>query len=364
MVEVRSASRAADAAPQPEDRRGRRSPTSPGRRRRSGSTRPGSPSGCDRGHAAAAARQARPRAAFASRGHEIARRRDGAAAGIHTTGIVPVHPATERLRAAADSRVGLAGAAARAPTRSSRCRPSCARAAALAGVGRRARPRPTSRSDRARPRRRAQRLAFEELFLHQAALAARRGRRRVEPAGDRASAPPGELVGRWLESLPFELDRRPAARRSTRSTPTSTRGEPMQRLLMGEVGSGKTVVALYAMLRALEAGYQAALMAPTETLAEQHAATLDRAARRRGDPVRAADRRDARPRAGARRWSGSPPGELGAGRRHPRPDRARRRVRPPRASASSTSSTASASRQRRRSTRRGPEGSARRTSST
>ena len=50
----------------------------------------------------------------------------------------------------------------------------------------------------------------------------------------------------------------------------------MQRLLMGEVGLGKTVVALYAMLRALEAGHQAALMAPTETLAEQHAATLDR----------------------------------------------------------------------------------------
>ncbi|HEY0390240.1 MAG TPA: ATP-dependent DNA helicase RecG, partial [Solirubrobacterales bacterium] len=51
-------------------------------------------------------------------------------------------------------------------------------------------------------------------------------------------------------------------------------GEPMQRLLMGEVGSGKTVVALYSMLRALEAGFQAVLMAPTETLAEQHAVTL------------------------------------------------------------------------------------------
>ena len=50
----------------------------------------------------------------------------------------------------------------------------------------------------------------------------------------------------------------------------------MQRLLMGEVGSGKTVLALFAMLRAVEAGCQAALMAPTETLAEQHAATLDR----------------------------------------------------------------------------------------
>jgi ATP-dependent DNA helicase RecG len=53
-------------------------------------------------------------------------------------------------------------------------------------------------------------------------------------------------------------------------------GRPMQRLLMGEVGSGKTMCALYAMLRAVEAGFQAALMAPTETLAEQHAQTLDR----------------------------------------------------------------------------------------
>jgi ATP-dependent DNA helicase RecG len=51
---------------------------------------------------------------------------------------------------------------------------------------------------------------------------------------------------------------------------------PMQRLLMGEVGSGKTVVALHAMLRAVEHGAQAALMAPTETLAEQHFATLQR----------------------------------------------------------------------------------------
>ena len=52
------------------------------------------------------------------------------------------------------------------------------------------------------------------------------------------------------------------------------RERPMQRLLMGEVGSGKTVVAVHAMLRAVEHGMQAALMAPTETLAEQHFATL------------------------------------------------------------------------------------------
>ena len=60
----------------------------------------------------------------------------------------------------------------------------------------------------------------------------------------------------------------------------------MQRLLMGEVGSGKTVVALYAMLRAVEHGMQAALMAPTETLAEQHFATLQRLIG--GEPVPAA----------------------------------------------------------------------------
>ena len=52
------------------------------------------------------------------------------------------------------------------------------------------------------------------------------------------------------------------------------RTQPMQRLLMGEVGSGKTVVALYALLRAVEHGYQGAMMAPTETLAEQHFATI------------------------------------------------------------------------------------------
>jgi ATP-dependent DNA helicase RecG len=52
------------------------------------------------------------------------------------------------------------------------------------------------------------------------------------------------------------------------------RARPMQRLLMGEVGSGKTVVALYVLLRAVEHGYQGALMAPTETLAEQHFQTL------------------------------------------------------------------------------------------
>ena len=80
----------------------------------------------------------------------------------------------------------------------------------------------------------------------------------------------------------------------------------MQRLLMGEVGSGKTVVAVYAMLRALEAGYQAVLMAPTETLAEQHAITLGRLLGARGDAVRAAHRRDAGRQRRNAPWTSSP----------------------------------------------------------
>jgi len=116
------------------------------------------------------------------------------------------------------------------------------------------------------------RLGFEELFLHQALLATRKtSHRRARPAP--RFGKPGATVERWIASLPFKPtpDQRAAFSDIDRDLDS---GEPMQRLLMGEVGSGKTVVAVYAMLRALEAGHQAALMAPTETLAEQHAITL------------------------------------------------------------------------------------------
>jgi len=117
------------------------------------------------------------------------------------------------------------------------------------------------------------RLAFDELLLAQLALRRRRHRRdraRRAPVLDR----PPELTARWLsELLPFALtaDQRRALAAIDHDL---ARARPMQRLLMGEVGSGKTVVALYALLRAVEHGYQGALMAPTETLAEQHFATL------------------------------------------------------------------------------------------
>jgi ATP-dependent DNA helicase RecG len=117
------------------------------------------------------------------------------------------------------------------------------------------------------------RLAFDELLLLQLALLQRRARRSGD-ARALALAEPPTLSARWLErGVPFALtgDQQAAIAEIGRELETE---RPAQRLLMGEVGSGKTVVALYAMLRAVECGSQAALMAPTETLAEQHFATI------------------------------------------------------------------------------------------
>jgi ATP-dependent DNA helicase RecG len=117
------------------------------------------------------------------------------------------------------------------------------------------------------------RLAFDELLLAQLALLRRR---RTRHETTRAPVLDGEreLTARWLDAmLPFPLTG--DQQRALDAIDEDIAGDrPMQRLLMGEVGSGKTVVALYALLRAVEQGYQGALMAPTETLAEQHFATI------------------------------------------------------------------------------------------
>jgi ATP-dependent DNA helicase RecG len=129
---------------------------------------------------------------------------------------------------------------------------------------------PEGESDVERGRRR---LAFDELLLVQLALLRRRRLRRLERLapvldGER------ELTARWLsELLPFELTGDQERALSVIDEDLSEE-RPMQRLLMGEVGSGKTVVALYSLLRAVDYGWQGALMAPTETLAEQHFATI------------------------------------------------------------------------------------------
>jgi ATP-dependent DNA helicase RecG len=117
------------------------------------------------------------------------------------------------------------------------------------------------------------RLAFEELLLTQLAFLRRRAARRAR-TGAATLTDRDALGGRWLaHGLPFALTGDQQRAIETIAADLA-RAAPMQRLLMGEVGSGKTVVALYAMLQAVGHGRQAALMAPTETLAEQHFATI------------------------------------------------------------------------------------------
>ncbi|HXH03348.1 MAG TPA: ATP-dependent DNA helicase RecG [Candidatus Competibacteraceae bacterium] len=111
------------------------------------------------------------------------------------------------------------------------------------------------------------RLAFEELLAHQLGL--RRLRARLKSSRAVALAAAGSLRRRFLAGLPYALT---AAQRRVLAEIDADLDQPrpMLRLVQGDVGSGKTVVAALACLRAVEAGRQAALMAPTELLAEQH----------------------------------------------------------------------------------------------
>jgi ATP-dependent DNA helicase RecG len=128
--------------------------------------------------------------------------------------------------------------------------------------------RPRSRDEAETGRRR---LAFDELLLLQVGIA-RRARERKHALAPSLGTP-GELIRRYRASLPFELT--PHQESAIRDLDADlARTVPMQRLLQGDVGSGKTVVALYALLRAVENGRRGALMAPTETLAEQHYLTI------------------------------------------------------------------------------------------
>ncbi|MEW6164028.1 MAG: ATP-dependent DNA helicase RecG [Pseudomonadota bacterium] len=112
-----------------------------------------------------------------------------------------------------------------------------------------------------------QRIAFDELLAQQISLRQAYAVRRAR--GAPVLAGKGTLTGRLLKMLPFKLTT--AQQRVWREIEADlAQPHPMQRLLQGDVGSGKTVVAALAMLRAVEAGHQAALMAPTEILAEQH----------------------------------------------------------------------------------------------
>ncbi len=116
------------------------------------------------------------------------------------------------------------------------------------------------------------RLAFDELLTLQLALARRTAEREQLVAA--ALPAPGELTQRYRAVLPFTLTG--AQEQAIAQIDADlARTTPMQRLLQGDVGSGKTVVALYSLLRAIESGRQGALMAPTEVLAEQHFLTIE-----------------------------------------------------------------------------------------
>src|SRR5680860_1070126 len=111
-------------------------------------------------------------------------------------------------------------------------------------------------------------LRFREAFVTQAVLAQRRAALMAVPAQPRKGVV-GGLLDRFDERLPFELTSGQVDVSQQILDDLAT-GHPMHRLLQGEVGSGKTVVALRAMLRVVDSGGQAALLAPTEVLAQQH----------------------------------------------------------------------------------------------
>jgi ATP-dependent DNA helicase RecG len=203
-------------------------------------------------------------------GFKVARHELGGA-GVHTLGLVPEYPATEalpsyRIRSLVEAALSLAHRIPDALPAELRARERLPlRADAIAAVHR-----PESLEDAEAARAR---LGLEELLLLQLGFVRRR-EALAQEARATALVEPGELLDRYRRALPFTLT--PEQEEAIAQIDSDLRGDrPMQRLLQGDVGSGKTVVALYALLRAVERGKQGALMAPTETLAEQHFFTVE-----------------------------------------------------------------------------------------
>ena len=131
---------------------------------------------------------------------------------------------------------------------------------------------PESKDDVMKARRR---LVFDELFTLQLGLVYRKRKLERTVQGIEHPKPdPASLAETFISALPFELTK--VQRESCDEVATDmTKPYPMHRLIEGEVGSGKTVVAVYACLLSIGGGKQAAFMAPTEVLAEQHALTVN-----------------------------------------------------------------------------------------
>jgi ATP-dependent DNA helicase RecG len=203
------------------------------------------------------------------RAHEVVDA--GRSPGLHTEGLVPVYPASEaltprRLRELVDLARPLVRARPEILPAWIRGRlhlPGAADALVALHF-------PRERAEAAQGRRR---MVVEELLVLQLGLAAVRRREAVRRRAP-ALRPTGARTEALLAALPFALtaEQRRVAAEIARDL---ARPRPMRRLLQGEVGSGKTVVAALAICQAAEAGAQAALLVPTETLAEQHLRTLD-----------------------------------------------------------------------------------------
>jgi ATP-dependent DNA helicase RecG len=199
--------------------------------------------------------------------HELA----GDGAGLHTVGLVPLYPASEaistvKLRELTEQALPLARWFPDAlPAELRQAEDLPLRADALTIYHR-----PQKLHD---VRRARERLALEELLVLQLGLLDRR-RELEQGAVAPALGEPGQLIVGYRSELPFAFT--PEQEQAIAAIDVDLAlSRPMQRLLQGDVGSGKTVVALYALLRAVERGHQGALMAPTETLAEQHFLTIE-----------------------------------------------------------------------------------------
>ena len=185
---------------------------------------------------------------------------------VHTGRIIPLHPATQKLSAAMLRRLIMRALDQfgdlpdHVPYRLRQRYGYPPRTQALREMHF---PGSAGRLNRSR-----QRMAYDELLVMQVALALRRRRLLLDTPGI-AHAAPGPLVESFTAALPFRLTsgQRKAFAEISRDM---SRPYPMNRLLQGEVGSGKTVVALLALLLTRESGHQGAFMAPTEVLAEQH----------------------------------------------------------------------------------------------
>lgn len=130
---------------------------------------------------------------------------------------------------------------------------------------------PASLADLAATAPARERLAYDELFAHQVTLALARQKERRKKG--RASTGDGRLQARVMDALPYKPTGA-QTRATAEITDDMATAQRMNRLLQGDVGAGKTLVAFMALLRAVEAGGQGVLMAPTEILARQHVQVL------------------------------------------------------------------------------------------